>query len=162
MAGHLPTLQYCPECGHAQITARIQMELRNRRWHIRDPWAVQKYVASLALEPREWVIVLFIGDQFDLLSVETIAVGSETSADVEFRDIICRGLAVQATAMVLVHNHPSGVAASSYADRRLTSDLRRVGLIMGIQLLDSLIVAGDQIVRIGDNASDDTLSPLAL
>lgn len=147
----------CSRCGCVQVVAQFSLEIPFKRpWHIRGRNGVRDYVASLGLERIEWVLALFIDDQFNLLSVQTVALGDEAGVEVNLPQIVCRGLALQATGMVLVHNHPSGLARASSDDLRVTRRLRFLANEMGLRLLDHLIVAGDQLVPVGD---DDLVDP---
>ncbi|NDA54736.1 MAG: hypothetical protein EBX61_00240 [Betaproteobacteria bacterium] len=57
------------------------------------------------------------------------------------REIAARALGVHATAVILAHNHPSGLLEASQADRRLTEAINRALQTLDIQLLDHMIVA---------------------
>jgi DNA repair protein RadC len=66
--------------------------------------------------------------------------GSVDEASVHVREVISRGIALGATAIVIVHNHPSGDPSPSQADIRLTRDLIEAGRHMKITVHDHVII----------------------
>lgn len=126
-----------------------QLPAAPRPWHLRDRETVKFYVSSLTDELKEWLLVMFVGENLELLSVETISRGNVSSVEVDFRKILRRGLVINAAGFLLVHNHPSGDARPSEADIAVTCRLRRVSAELEMPLLDHIIVAGNQLRAIG-------------
>lgn len=89
----------------------------------------------------ERVRVLYLDIKSRLLSDETIAEGEVDSVSFSVRDILDRAFALNAGAMVLVHNHPSGDATPSRADIELTRRLAMVGRECGVELVDHILLA---------------------
>jgi DNA repair protein RadC len=89
----------------------------------------------------ERVRVLYLDIKSRLLSDEVIAEGDLDSAPFSVREILDRAFALNAGAMVLVHNHPSGDPTPSKADIDLTRRLALVGRECGISLLDHILLA---------------------
>jgi len=102
--------------------------------------------ALVGHERRETFGVLFLDTRNRLLAAETLFQGSLDAAPVYPREIATRALAIGAAAVILAHNHPSGVLEPSEADRRVT---RRVGAaldLVDVEVHDHLIAAGDRYV----------------
>jgi len=110
---------------------------------------VKAYVESLGQETREWLLALFVDRDLNLLAVDTIARGTVTGCPVSFAKIAQRGLALEASGFILVHNHPSGDPRPSEPDIRITARLRHVSAELDIPLLDHLIIAGDEVMSVG-------------
>lgn len=91
--------------------------------------------------PAERVRVLFLDRERRVLGDVVIAEGDSDSVPVSIREILDRAFEVDAWAMVLVHNHPSGDPQPSRADIELTRRLERTGRECGVMLLDHIIVA---------------------
>ena len=64
------------------------------------------------------------------------------------RELVKRALELSATAVILVHNHPSGVLTPSDADRTITEQLVEAGKLLGISLLDHIIVTQKSFISI--------------
>ena len=81
--------------------------------------------------------------QNGLLSQETISIGSLNTTRTHPREILYPAVQHLALGFILAHNHPSGCPEPSPEDVEFTRAVRRAGELMGIELYDHLIVAGD-------------------
>lgn len=116
------------------------------RWYPDDrpvvscPADVLPLLHGLRASTRERVDVVLLDARHRPITMETVAVGSLNSARLAPRDVLGPALRHDAVALVLAHNHPSGEATPSRADRLVTQTLREAGRLVGIELLDHLIV----------------------
>ncbi len=97
--------------------------------------------AVMAHEPREHFRALFLNKKNELIADETQGVGTVDHAPAYPREIVKRALDLGATALILVHNHPSGDPKPSRADIDMTYAIKAAGETFGIVLHDHLIVA---------------------
>jgi len=103
--------------------------------------ALMEYLtALLAHEPTEKFVCLFLDTKNRLIAEETIAEGSVNRLHFYPREIIQRALAWKATAIILVHNHPSGDPSPSQDDIVTTKRLKLVGDHLGIEVHDHVII----------------------
>jgi DNA repair protein RadC len=105
-------------------------------------------VTHLSSLPHEVFAVLFLDTQRRLIRFEQVFQGSLTQTSVYPREIARRCLQLHAAAVIVAHNHPSGVAEPSTADRLLTTQLRRSLAGLEIELLDHLVVAGNRTISV--------------
>ncbi len=96
--------------------------------------------ADMAHNPVERVRVLFLNSKNMLIRDEQMSEGSVDEAAVYIREIIRRALDYHATALILVHNHPSGDPSPSQQDIRLTRDIVEAGRHLNIAVHDHLII----------------------
>jgi DNA repair protein RadC len=96
--------------------------------------------ADMAHNPVERVRVLFLNSKNMLIRDEQMSEGSVDEAAVYIREIIRRALDYHATALILVHNHPSGDPSPSQQDIRLTRDIAEAGRHLKIAVHDHLII----------------------
>jgi DNA repair protein RadC len=89
---------------------------------------------------REEVVVVMLDARHRPLGVETVAVGTVNASRLQPRDVFAPALRTGAVAVIIGHNHPSGDASPSRADRTVTTALRAAGDLLGIALLDHLVV----------------------
>jgi len=75
-----------------------------------------------------------------LVHREVVAIGTVDASIVHPREVFRPALEHAASAVILVHNHPSGNAEPSKADKQITKQLKEAGKLMGIELLDHVIV----------------------
>ena len=90
---------------------------------------------------QETVRVLLLNTKHMLLHSAVISVGGLNYSPIHPREVYKQALKFAAAGIILVHNHPSGEAAPSEQDIKLTKRLKEAGEIMGIPLLDHLIIA---------------------
>lgn len=96
--------------------------------------------AALAREEVEQFRVLFLDSKNRLLADEAQARGTVNHTPVYPREVVKRALEVQATALILVHNHPSGDPTPSRADIEMTAEIKAAAAMLGITLHDHLII----------------------
>lgn len=89
----------------------------------------------------ERVRVLYLNAQNMLIHDEHVGDGSLDEAAIHPREVIRRGLDLGAAALILVHNHPSGLAEPSRADIQITNRIAEAGRLMGIVVHDHIIVS---------------------
>ena len=126
----------------AEATALRLLETRIEGRPVLSSWnALGDYLqAAMAHSPVEEVRVLFLNAKNMLLANEAMWRGSVDEASVHVREVISRAIALGATAIIIVHNHPSGDPAPSQQDIRLTRDLIEAGRHMKIAVHDHVIV----------------------
>ncbi len=106
--------------------------------------ALEAYLhAAMAHKRVEEVRILFLNAKNKLLANEALWQGSVDEASVHVREVIARALALGATALIIVHNHPSGDPTPSQQDIRLTRDLVEAGRHMKVVVHDHVIVGAE-------------------
>lgn len=132
-----------------------------RRYFLSDPMrrgpllnggAYGRYLLPYFFGARdELVYLLLLDDAGKVLNCRKIASGSVNYASVPIRRLVQEALNVNASGLVLAHNHPSGIAIPSKEDVDLTLRLRDALEIMGIEMLDHIIVADDDCISMRDS-----------
>lgn len=95
---------------------------------------------TLAHSPREQFRALFLDRRNILMRDELVADGSVDHAPVYPREVIRRALELSASALILVHNHPSGDPSPSQADITVTRQIIEAAKVFGLQVHDHVIV----------------------
>ena len=126
----------------AEATALRLLETKIEGRPILSSWdALGDYLqAAMAHSSIEEVRVLFLNARNMLLANEALWRGSLDEASVHVREVIARAIALGATAIIIVHNHPSGDPSPSQQDIRLTRDLIEAGRHMRVTVHDHVIV----------------------
>jgi len=116
-----------------------------------SPTRVKDYLAlHLAGRTQEVFAVLFLDAQHRLLKLEDLFYGTLTQTSVYPREVVKRALALNAGAVVLAHNHPSGLAEPSRADEYLTQTLMSALKLVDVRVLDHLVVGQGQVVSMAE------------
>ena len=105
---------------------------------------------QLATLDREAFTVLWLDNQHRLIAHDTLFLGTINSITVHPREVVKSGLKNNAAAAVLAHNHPSGEAEPSQADRLMTERLKQALDLVDIRLLDHLVVGGMDIISFAE------------
>lgn len=112
-----------------------------------NPTAVQQFLErELARQPREHFGCLYLDSQYRALHWEVLFSGTLNAAAVYPREVVRSSLVRGAAAVILAHNHPSGVAEPSQADRQITERLVDALQLVDIKVLDHLVIgAGSNV-----------------
>jgi DNA repair protein RadC len=112
-----------------------------RSGDILDQRMIRRIARGLARNRREVVAILYLATGRRVLAMRHVAAGSRTSIILPVRAIVRDTLALDATSLVLAHNHPSGDCRPSVADRVATRRLVDVLRPLGVRLDDHFVVA---------------------
>ncbi len=108
--------------------------------------ALLSYVrTTVGHERRERFHVLFLDRRLRLIRDERLGSGTVDHAPVYPREVMRRALELSASALILVHNHPSGDATPSKADIDITRQIADAGRVLGITVHDHLVVGGAEV-----------------
>jgi len=128
---------------HAAATRLRRVELRDRP--VLSSWsAVLDYCrAAMAFAEKEQLRILFLDKRNHLIADEVQQEGTVDHTPVYPRELVKRALELSATAVILVHNHPSGDPTPSTADIEMTRQIIDIAAPLGIALHDHIIVGKD-------------------
>ena len=132
-----------------EAAARAAREPVARRPVISSWSALTAYVRTvLAHEPREQFRVLFLDRKNQLIADEIMNRGTVDHAPVYPREIVRRALELSSSAVILVHNHPSGDPTPSAADVEMTRRVAEAGRTLGIGVHDHLVVGREGVASL--------------
>lgn len=118
---------------------------------LNSPSAVREYLRLRMQQlPHEVFIVLFLDAQNRVIETEELFRGTLTQTSVYPREVVKRALHFNAGAVILAHNHPSGVAEPSHADETLTQALKQALALVDVRVLDHFIVAGTGVLSFAE------------
>jgi DNA repair protein RadC len=136
---------------YAQLQAVLEMARRHLREELQrvdaltSPDLTRRYLtAHLRAYPHEVFACLLLDNQHRVLKLEELFRGTIDGASVYPREVVKLALAHNAAAIIFAHNHPSGVAEPSEADRLITQRLKQALGLVDIRVLDHFII-GDGI-----------------
>ena len=118
---------------------------------MRSPDAVARYLRlKLGDLMNECFAVLYLNTRHELLAYKEHFYGTVDGASVHPRVIAQTALQVNAAAVILAHNHPSGVAEPSEADRQITRRLVQALGLLDVRVLDHLVVSARDVVSLAE------------
>lgn len=141
-----PPYDHSKECGDHVIQRALEvLEGRLRKPEseitVTDPKQAGNYFKlKLAERDREVFAVLFLDTRHQMLTYEELFLGTIDGAEVHPRVVVKRALELNAGAVILAHNHPSGNTEPSAADRAVTAQLKQALSVVDVRLLDHFVV----------------------
>ncbi|CAM3877666.1 DNA repair protein RadC [Vreelandella rituensis] len=142
---------------YAQLQATLELSRRHlasqlaRGNALMSPALVKHYLSSQMRHlGHEEFAVLFLDTQHRIIRYETLFRGTLDSASVYPREVAKRALELGAAAVILAHNHPSGVAEPSDADRRITERLKEALALFEVRVLDHFVVDDGEVVSFAE------------
>lgn len=158
--GSLNPLFSCPPDGDGppeiclaarELVHRWLGEELRRDCTLNSPGKVRDYLRLFfAGQEHESFVVLFLDAQNRLIASCELFRGTLTQTSVYPREVVKKALQHNAAAVILSHNHPSGVAEPSGPDEVLTSTLKQALLLVDVKVLDHFIVAGASTVSFAE------------
>ncbi|WP_323016251.1 RadC family protein [Castellaniella sp.] len=128
----------------------LEEPLRNGR-ALSQPERVKQFCAMRLAHLRvEHCIALFLDTQLQLIDCAEIARGTLSHASIYPREVARAALKHHAAALILAHNHPSGLAEPSPADLALTRHLKQALALVDVRLLDHLIVGATEVTSLAE------------
>ena len=134
--------------GYCRLQAALELARRHYATALQvgslldSPLATRNYlIARLRDAPHELFCCLHLDNRHRLIAFDELFRGTIDGASVHPREVVKQALARNAAAVILAHNHPSGVCEPSQADQLITQRLREALALVDIRVLDHCIVA---------------------
>ncbi|WP_027857940.1 RadC family protein [Marinobacterium jannaschii] len=139
-------LQAVLEMGRRHLQATLE-----RGGALESPDAVRQYLSTrLRHRQREVFACLLLDNRHRVISYEELFFGTIDAASVYPREVVKKALEQNAAALILAHNHPSGVAEPSRADRQITDRLMKALQTVDIRVLDHMVVGDAEVISFAE------------
>jgi DNA repair protein RadC len=112
---------------------------------IRNAKDLYPLVAHISTKKQEHFMCLSLSGANEVIAIRTITIGLLNSSQVHPREVFADAISDRAASVIFVHNHPSGVRDPSKDDILVTDRLCKAGEILGINVLDHVIIAGNDL-----------------
>lgn len=134
-----------------ELVKRWLSEELHRDCVLSSPEVVRDYLRlQFAGQEHETFVVMFLDAQLRLLSAHELFRGTLTQTSVYPREVVKAALKENAACVILAHNHPSGIADPSQADRNLTQALTSSLALVDVKVMDHFVVAGSKVVSFAE------------
>ncbi len=139
-------LQACAEISRRSLAQRLTDGRA-----LDSPRSAQEFLhAQLAHLPHESFGCLWLDNRHRVIAYEPLFRGTLDCASVYPREVVKHALAVNAAAVILAHNHPSGCAEPSQADRDITGTLTQALALVGVRVLDHMVVGRGETASLAE------------
>ncbi|RMD69625.1 MAG: JAB domain-containing protein, partial [Gammaproteobacteria bacterium] len=152
LRGHgLGKAKYAQLQAALELSRRHLLETLKRGDALTSPELTKSYLkARLRDYPHEVFACLFLDNRHRVIAFEELFRGTIDGASVHPREVVKRVLAHNAAAVIFAHNHPSGVAEPSAADRAITLRLKEALALIDVRVLDHVIVGDRETVSLAE------------
>lgn len=129
----------------AELSCRMSRELASGGLIFQSPSSVADYyMESLRHEKRERVILLLLDSKSMLLKEMVLSKGTINVSLISPREILVEALKVDAVAILILHNHPSGDSSPSHQDLLITEKVQKSAELLDVELVDHIIIGDKQ------------------
>ena len=136
----IPFVKACQVVACFELGRRFFKTDGKRPLVIRTAQQVYEYLKDMRDLPKEHLRGLYLDSHYQLIHDEIISIGSLTANIIHPREVFRPAIEYSASAIILAHNHPSGVAKPSDADLAITSQIVNAGKMLGVSVLDHVII----------------------
>ncbi|WP_271271411.1 RadC family protein [Aliamphritea hakodatensis] len=145
------TAKYVQLQAALQISLRIQGEALVRSSVLDSPREVKEYLGNrLRHYSQEVFAALLLDSRHRVICFKELFYGTIDSASVHPREVVKLALKHNAAALIICHNHPSGVAEPSDADVDITRHLQQALLLVDVRLLDHMVIGASEVVSMAE------------
>lgn len=147
----LGTVKYCQLKAVIELSSRYLKVKMSQENSLDSPNLTYHYLSSrLSNKEREIFLVIFLNNQNNVIDIQEMFIGTYNSVEIHPREIVRAALKCNAAALILAHNHPSGIAEPSQADRNVTHQVERACSLVDIRLIDHFVIGKGEYVSFAD------------
>ncbi|MDX1571922.1 MAG: DNA repair protein RadC [Xanthomonadales bacterium] len=134
-----------------ELARRSLLQQLPQRTVLASPGDTKRYFRAWLRDRKQEVFAgLFLDNRHRVIRCEALSKGTIDGASIYPREIVSRCLEIGAAAVIFAHNHPSGIAEPSDADRRITRRLRDALALIDVRVLDHLVVGDGEVVSFAE------------
>lgn len=144
----LPIVKSCQIVACFELGRRFFKEEKNGTITIRNAKQAFEHLRDMGKLSKEQFRGLYLNSRYKLIHSETISIGTLDASIIHPREVFKPALEYSASAIVIAHNHPSGVLKASSEDLEVNRKLKEAGEILGIDILDHLIISKNKFISL--------------
>ena len=132
-----------------EFAIRMNKPTDYRKIIIREPKDIAKImIPEMKHLKTETLKIVILNNSNEILKIQNVAVGNANTVAADTKNVLSETVKMQAPKIILIHNHPSGNPMPSDKDLEFTKNIKEACKILGIQLLDHIVIAGDYYTSI--------------
>ena len=132
-----------------ELAKRMTTPLNYRKVKVKRPEDIGNLLMEeMRLEKQELVKLILLNNKNEIINIKTIAQGGINSVNMTYKEILSEPIKIQASKIILVHNHPSGDSTPSKADIEITKKLLSLAQAFDIELLDHIVIGNQNFTSI--------------
>lgn len=144
----LPLVKSCQIVACFELGKRFFKENKIGTITIRNAKQAYEHLQDMSKLNKEHFRGLYLNNHYKLVHTETISIGTLDASIIHPREVFKPALEYSASAIIIAHNHPSGVLKPSQEDLEINTKLKEAGEILGIEVLDHLIISKNKFISL--------------
>lgn len=144
----LPLVKSCQIVACFELGRRFFKEDQGGTVTIRNAKQAFEYLKDMSKLNKEHFRGLYLNNHYKLIHSETISIGTLNASIIHPREVFRPAIEYSASAIIIAHNHPSGVLKPSKEDIEVNQKLKEAGEILGIDILDHLIISKNKFISL--------------
>lgn len=144
----IPLIKACQIVACFELGRRFYQQKPGKSISIRTAKQAYAYLKDMGSLNKEQLRGLYLNSHYQLIHDEVISLGTIDATLVQAREVFRPALEYSAAAIIIAHNHPSGVLKATKADVEITNKLIEAGKILDIEVLDHLIIGKNRFASI--------------
>lgn len=131
-----------------EIGRRFYASQQGRPMSVRTAKQAYSYMKEIGHSPKEQLRGLYLNSRYQVIHDQVISIGTLTGSLIHPREVFQPAIERGAIAIILAHNHPSGILEPTQSDIDVTSQLVAAGKVLGIDVLDHLVITPGKFVSL--------------
>lgn len=123
---------------------------------LNSPELIYDVFSYLRYEPKEQFIVVNLNNQYQVMNFEVVAKGTVNQVSLRAAEVLRTAVIINAPAVIIIHNHPSGISSASDADINFTKKIVEAGKLLSIDVLDHVIIGESDFYSLKANGMMST------
>jgi len=144
----LPLVKSCQIVACFELGRRFFKEEKTGTITIRNAKQAFEHLKDMAKLSKESFRGLYLNSRYKLIHSETISIGTLDASIIHPREVFRPAIEHGASAIIVAHNHPSGILKATKEDLVVTQKLQEAGDLLGIELLDHLIISKNKFISL--------------
>lgn len=144
----LPLVKSCQIVACFELGRRFFKEEKTGSVTIRNAKQAFQHLKDMAKMNKESFRGLYLNSRYKLIHSETISIGTVDASIIHPREVFRPAIEHGASAIIVAHNHPSGILKATSEDLEVTQKLQEAGELLGLELLDHLIISKNKFISL--------------
>lgn len=144
----IPFTKACQIVACFELGRRFYQKKPGASISIRSARQAYNHLKDMGLLHKEQIRCLYLNTHYQLIHDEVISIGTPDASLLQIREVFRPALEYSAAAMIIAHNHPSGILKANKTDLEITNKLIEAGNLLDIEVLDHLIISKNKFVSL--------------
>ena len=144
----IPLIKACQIVACFELGRRFYQKKPGASITIRNAKQAYSHLKDMGTLRKEQIRCLYLNVHYQLIHDEVISIGTPDASLLQIKEIFRPALEYSAAAIIIAHNHPSGVLKANKADLEITERIKEAGNLLDIEVLDHLVIGKNKFISL--------------